>query len=80
MLLVDGNLTIAGGARFNGVVAVSGVLEITELSEFHGAALASRVIVHGGSRARYSSCAIERALRAAAVPVVPEGLAWSDMY
>ena len=80
VLLVDGNLTIAGGARFNGVVAVSGVLEITELSEFHGAALASRVIVHGGSRARYSSCAIERALRAAAVPVVPEGLAWSDMY
>ena len=80
VLLVDGNLTLAGGARFSGVVAVSGVLEITERSELHGAALASRVIVHGGSRARYSSCAIERALRAAAVPVVPEGLAWSEMY
>ena len=79
-LLVDGNLTIAGGARFHGVVAVGGVLEITDLSELHGAALASRVIVHGGSRVRYSSCAVERALRAAAMPVVPEGLTWSDMY
>lgn len=80
VLLVDGDLTIAGGARFSGVVAVRGVLEITELSELHGAALASRLIVHGGSRARYSSCAVERALRGAAAPVVPEGLAWSEMY
>lgn len=80
VLLVDGNLTIAGGARFSGVVVVGGVFEITELSELDGSALASRVVVHGGSRARYSSCAVERALRAAAMPVVPEGLAWSDMY
>ena len=80
VLLVDGDLTVAGGARFSGVVVVSGVLEITELSELHGAVLASRVIVHGGSRARYSSCAVDRALRAAALPVVPEGLAWSDVY
>lgn len=80
MLLVDGDLTIAGGARFSGVVAVRGVLEITERSELHGAVLASRLIVHGGSRVRYSSCAVEGALRGAAVPVVPEGMAWSEMY
>jgi hypothetical protein len=80
VLLVDGNLTIAGGARFSGVIAVRGVLEITEHSELHGAVLASRVVVHGRSHARYSSCAVERALRAAAVPVVPEGPAWSEMY
>jgi hypothetical protein len=80
LLLVDGDLTLAGGARFNGVVAVRGVLEITENSELHGAVLASRVVVHVGSLAGYSSCAVERALRAAAEPVVPEGLAWSEMY
>lgn len=80
ILLVDGDLTLASGAHFSGVVAVRGVLEITEHSELHGVALASRVVVHGGSRARYSSCAVERALRAAAVPVVPEGSAWSEMY
>jgi hypothetical protein len=80
LLLVDGDLTIASGASFSGVAAVRGVLEITEGSDFHGAILASSVIVHGGSRARYSSCAIERALRAAAEPVVPGGMAWSEMY
>jgi hypothetical protein len=80
LLLVDGDLTIAGGARFSGVASVRGVLEITEASELHGAILASRVIVRDGSHARYSSCAAERALRAAAEPVVPEGLAWSEMY
>jgi hypothetical protein len=80
MLIVDGNLTIAGGATFSGVVAVRGVLEITELSELRGTALASRVIVHDGARVRYSSCAVERALRGAAEPVVPEGPAWSESY
>jgi hypothetical protein len=79
-LLVDGNLTVSAGARFFGVVVVRGVLEVTERSEVSGAILASRVIVHDGSRARYSSCAVERALRAAAMTVVPTGLAWSEMY
>lgn len=80
MLLVDGNLTLASGAHFRGVVAVKGVLEITESSELHGAALASRVVVHGESVLRYSSCAVTRALRAAAMPVVAEGPAWSNQY
>lgn len=80
MLLVDGNLTLARGARFSGVVVVRGVLEITERSELHGSALASSVSVHDGSRIRYSSCAVERALRAAAEPVVPDGPAWSEVY
>jgi|GEM_PF-755365 len=80
LLIVDGDLTIAGGAYFSGVAAVRGVLEITGASALHGTALASRVMVRGGSLARYSSCAVERALRAAALPVVPEGMAWSEMY
>lgn len=80
MLLVDGNLTLAGGAHFSGVAVVRGVLEITERSELHGSVLASTISVHEGSRIRYSSCAVERALRGAAEPVVPEGLAWSEMY
>jgi hypothetical protein len=80
MLLVDGNLTLAGGAHFSGVAVVRGVLEITERSELHGSVLASSVSVHDGSRIRYSSCAVERALRGAAEPVVPEGLAWSEAY
>lgn len=80
MLMVDGNLTIAGGATFSGVVAVRGVLEITERSELQGSALAARVVVHDGARLRYSSCAVERALRGAAEPVVPGGPAWSESY
>lgn len=79
-LIVDGNLTISADARFFGVVVVRGVLEITEGAELGGALLASRVIVHAGSIVRYSSCAVERALRAAAEPVVPLGQAWSEMY
>lgn len=80
MLLVDGNLTLTRGARFSGVVVVRGVLEVTERSELHGSALAYGVSVHDGSRIRYSSCVVERALRAAAVPVVPDGPAWSEVY
>jgi carbonic anhydrase/acetyltransferase-like protein (isoleucine patch superfamily) len=62
------------------VVVVRGVLEITEGAELHGALLASRVVIHAHSRVLYSSCAVERALRAAAVPVVPRGQAWSEMH
>lgn len=80
LLLVDGDLTIAGGASFSGVASVRGVLEITEASQLLGAIVASSVIVHRGSHAHYSSCAVERALRAAAEPVVPEGPAWSEMH
>lgn len=80
LLLVDGNLTVAAGARFSGVVVARGVLEITEGAEVQGRLLAARVIVHAGSHVRYSSCAVERALRAAAVPLVPAGQAWSEMY
>ena len=79
-LLVDGDLTIGGGARFRGVVAVRGVLKITEGSELAGLVLASSVIVDVGSSVSYSSCASDRALRAAGVPVVPRGQAWSEMY
>jgi hypothetical protein len=80
MVLVDGNLTLGSGARFSGVAVVRGVLEITEHSELIGAILASSVVVNDGSRVSYSSCAVERALRGAAVPVVPEGPAWSELY
>lgn len=80
MLLVDGNLIIGSGARFSGVAVVRGVLEITEYSKLAGAILASSVVVRGGSRVSYSSCAVERALRGAAEPVVPEGPAWSELY
>jgi hypothetical protein len=80
MLVVAGNLTLAGGTHYSGVAIVRGVLEITELSELHGSALASRIVVREGSHVRYSSCAIENALRAAAEPVVPEGPAWSEAY
>jgi hypothetical protein len=80
MLLVDGNLTLAGDTHFSGVAVVRGVLEVTERSELHGSVLASTISVHDGSLVRYSSCAVERALRGAAEPVVPEGPAWSEVY
>ena len=80
LLLVDGDLTIDAGARFYGVVAVLGVLRITGGSELNGRALATRVVVDGGSRVSYSSCAAKLALRAAGVPVAPPGQAWSEVY
>ena len=79
-LLVDGDLTIGAGARFYGVVAVLGVLRVTEAAELRGLALASRVIVDGGSRVGYSSCASDLALRAAGAPVVPAGQAWTELH
>ncbi len=80
MLLVDGDLILAAGTHFSGVVIVRGVLEVTERSELLGTVLASGMTVRNGSRVRYSSCVVERALRGAAEPVVPEGLAWSEVY
>lgn len=80
MLLVDGDLALASGTQFSGVALVGGVLEVTDGSSLAGAALASRITVRGGSRLRYSSCAVERALRGAAEPVIPRGMAWSEMY
>jgi hypothetical protein len=80
ILLVDGDLTLADSTHFSGVAIVRGVLEVTERSELLGSVLASRIAVREGSHVRYSSCAVERALRAAAMPVVPEGPAWSEAY
>lgn len=79
VLLVDGDLTIDSGARFFGVVAVLGVLRVTEGAEIRGQLLASRILVNRGSRVGYSSCAAKLALRAAGVPVVPPGQAWSEL-
>lgn len=79
-LLVDGDLTLDTGARLYGVVAVNGALRMTGGAELHGVALASSVTLDGGARVLYSSCAADLALRAASVPVVPAGQAWSEMY
>lgn len=79
-LLVDGDLTIGDGAHFYGVVVVLGVLEITDGASFRGVAIASSINVNAGSRLDYSSCAADLALRAAGVPVVPPGQAWTEMH
>ncbi|HEY9516457.1 MAG TPA: hypothetical protein VIQ74_12320 [Gemmatimonadaceae bacterium] len=79
-LLVDGDLTLDAGSQFFGAVVVRGSLSVSDGAEVHGAVLASRISLDGAARIQYSKCATNLALRAAAIPAVPPGQAWSEMY
>lgn len=80
LLVVDGDLTIDAGAHLFGVALVRGTLHLSGAAHFTGLVLATRITLESRSRIDYSRCALTLALRAAAVPTVPRGPAWVEMY
>ena len=73
MLLVEGDLTVSGGFEFYGVVIVRGRLSSTGTGgHFNGAVMAQNVNLDdnrllGSALVQYSSCASNKALKAASV-------------
>jgi hypothetical protein len=80
LLFVEGDLTLDAGTRLFGVALVRGTLRLLGGAQFTGAVLASRVTLGAGSRIDYSRCALTHAMRAAAVPAVPPGPSWVELY
>lgn len=65
VLLVDGDIVLAGGGRYYGLVLATGVLDVREGAELTGYAVAAGGLsVASGSRIVGSACWAERALRA----------------
>src|SRR5687767_6943187 len=91
ILLVGGNLEVAGGFQFYGLVIVRGELRTAGTGgHFTGTVLAANVAVggeltstntvSGAATFRYSSCALMSALRGSASPVGIRDRAWVELY
>ncbi|HEX6534763.1 MAG TPA: hypothetical protein VF041_09195 [Gemmatimonadaceae bacterium] len=80
VLLVDGDLWLERGAAFAGVALVRGTIHLSGGASLAGAVIAARASLDGGSRIHYSSCAIARALVAAAAPEPARSYAWMELY
>jgi hypothetical protein len=63
-LIVDGNLTLQGGAAFYGLVIVGGTLTLNPGARIDGAVIARAAVMHGAS-IRRSNCVLVQALTAA---------------
>ena len=64
LLFVAGNLKIAAGTSFNGIIVVQGRVEIADAVDIHGVLRVhdTSVSVIGAARLQYSRCAVLRAL------------------
>jgi hypothetical protein len=85
ILLVEGDATIAGGAMVTGLLLVRGGLEFRGTGGLvigavrAGAIAAQPTALAGGPLVKWSSCAVLRARRAAARPVLVRGWSWVDL-
>ena len=80
MLIADGSLTLGAGARFDGIVIARGEVRLQDGAQLTGLVLADHIVVSGGSRLQYSSCAVNRAIVAGARPVPQPGGSWVEMF
>ncbi len=87
VLLVDGDITVAGNFAFTGVVIARGGLKMTGTgNKITGAVMAASVDVTdnvalaGNTSLQYSSCALLASLSASAYPKQAMQRAWVDMY
>ena len=87
ILLVDGNVTIAGNFTFDGAVIARGGLKMSGTgNKIVGATMAASVTVSdsvalaGNTSLLYSSCALQSALSASAYPTRAIQRAWVDLY
>jgi hypothetical protein len=87
ILLVDGNVTIAGKFAFTGAVIARGGLKMSGTgNKIVGATMAASVTVSdsvalsGNTTLQYSSCALQAAMSASAYPAQAMQRAWVDLY
>jgi hypothetical protein len=86
ILLVDGDLTITGGAHFYGPVIVKGSLKSTGSGgHVTGGVMAANVDLEqssllGDAEIQFSSCALSRALSGAAAPMFLARRSWTELY
>src|SRR5207244_4813128 len=87
VLLVDGDLTVAGNFAFTGAVIVRGGLKMSGTgNKITGAVMAASVDVNdnvalsGNTSLQYSSCALQASLSASAYPKQAIQRGWVDMY
>ncbi len=86
ILLVEGDLDLSGGMEFYGPVIVQGTVKSTGTGgHIFGGLMAAQVdldpsTLTGNSLAQFSSCALERALRASATASPLGERAWMQVY
>jgi hypothetical protein len=91
ILLVNGSLEVQGGFQFYGLIIVRGELRTAGTGgHFNGTVMAANVAVGGVTSStnsvtgnatfRYSSCALQSALRGSATPVPMRDRAWVELY
>lgn len=86
ILLVEGNLQVAGGFEFYGPVIVKGDLDTQGTGgHFNGGVMAANVnlaqnTVLGSAVITYSSCILAKVLQASAVPSLMNGRSWAELY
>ena len=86
ILLVDGDLSVQGGAEFFGPVIVKGSLKTAATGgHFNGGVMAANVDLEqstllGNAVVNFSSCALTKALAGAATPVFVARRSWTELY
>ena len=91
ILLVNGSLEVQGGFQFYGLIIVRGELRTAGTGgHFNGTVMAANVAVGGVTSStnsvtgnatfRYSSCALQSALRGSATPVPMRDRSWVELY
>jgi hypothetical protein len=87
ILLVDGDLTVAGNFTFDGAVIARGGLKMSGTgNKIVGAVMAASVTVSdsvalsGNTSLLYSSCALQAALSSSAYPTQAMQRSWVDLY
>ena len=86
ILLVEGNLKVAGGFEFYGPVIVRQDLDTQGTGgHFNGGVMAANVnlaqnVVLGNAVITYSSCILSKVLQSSATPMLMADRAWAELY
>jgi prepilin-type N-terminal cleavage/methylation domain-containing protein len=87
ILLVEGNVTINGHFEWHGLIVVTNdIVRGTGSAEVYGGVMArnevkaDESVISGTTSYRYSSCALERAMRGSAQVVQARDRAWAELY
>ena len=86
IMLVEGDLSVQGGAQFFGPVIVKGSLKTAGTGgHFNGGVMAANVDLEqstllGNAVINYSSCALNRALAGTATPIFVARRSWTELY
>ena len=80
-LLIDGDLELYGGFEWNGIIIVRGSIMIAGTgNKLHGAVLAESItqdnMISGDVEIMYSDCAIQKAVKGAALPMALRTRSW----